>query len=257
MEAEKSIIGEIVEKYENYTRASFIRLLRKLKKSLENAVRLNHRRVLVISGDNPEISGILTARSLVEFSKVLKKLGTSTESNIEVLYVYHSDMPHARLRRGIVEELVKRKTKKVKIKFIDYSQSEDYLGTTFNSLVMDLNEDLRPNDLGRMIGVVKGGGLIVLQTPSWNGWDKKLTLFQLSLATPQHPREEVRNIFKKWFKMKLKEHHGIFIYDADNFRTIKSCIDKRIEVLPASSHRSIVIPENCLLYTSPSPRDRG
>ena len=76
-----------------------------------------------------------------------------------------------------------------------------------------MTNDLKPNDVGRLVGVVEGGGLIILQTPPWDSWDTTMTLFKKNLLVPGY--NESRHIFIRWFKRKLMEHKNIFIYDSD------------------------------------------
>ncbi|MCD6301475.1 MAG: tRNA(Met) cytidine acetyltransferase, partial [Staphylothermus sp.] len=122
-----------------------------------------------------------------------------------------------------------------------YERSERYLGSTFSFLVMDLTKDLKPNDLGRLIGIVEGGGLIIFLVPPWDEWDNFMTIFKRTLTIPQFP--EPRHIFISWIKNKLLELEGIGIYDAQNKRVIKKYELKRsIKTV----ERKIKIPEKTL-----------
>jgi len=79
---------------------------------------------------------------------------------------------------------------------------------------MDLTRDFKPNDVGRLVGIVEGGGIIVFLIPNWDQWDTFNTIFKETLTVPQFP--EPRHVFLTWIKKKLLEHDGIGIYDVDN-----------------------------------------
>jgi len=84
---------------------------------------------------------------------------------------------------------------------------------------MDLTRDFKPNDVGRLVGIVEGGGIIVFLIPNWDQWDTFNTIFKETLTVPQFP--EPRHVFLTWIKKKLLEHDGIGIYDVDNNKVIK------------------------------------
>ncbi len=212
-------VREVIRNYTKYVPTSFNRLLRKLFKDMENAVKARHRRMLVVSGEDPYIVGALVAKTLVIFDKFYR-IKLKIKDELPVLYVFHHEFGDARIRKDIVKEVVKEKTRSVKLKIIMYEESEAYLGTTFKALVLDLTNDLKPNDLGRLVGTVEGGGLIILMVPSWNKWDTMLTLFKKTLTIPQKP--EPRHIFITWVKRKIMEHEGIYVYDADQRKILKA-----------------------------------
>jgi len=245
-------IKAVVEKYRDYVPASYIKMLRKLSKDIENAIKAKHRRLLVISSSEPYIHGILAARTIITYEKKLKSQGVTDE--IKTLYVFHSEFSDARIRKDVFKEIVKDKCRKVKLTIITYEEGEAYLGTTFKVLVMDLVNDLRPNDLGRLIGIIEGGGLVILLVPKWSTWDTYLTLFKKTLTIPQKPNP--RHIFISWVKRKLLEHPGIYIYDADERKVIKASEFKGSEYV----RKELVIPEKIIfpkeLYTLALTQDQ-
>ena len=218
--------------------SSYIKLLRKLKDSLKVAFKLNHRRMVVLSGSDFEKQAYLLAKTVLVFYKYWKSM---VKTYPRIAYFLHKDMPKERMKAEIVSEILKAKTKKLEFELVDYKDSEEYLGTTYDMLILDLTSNLKPNDIGRLIGIVRGGGLVLLLIPEWDEWEKTLTLFQRELATPQHPENEVRQIFKKWFKRKLLEHRGIFIYNVDKRKTIKTLKEELPE--KASKKEEMKIPE--------------
>ncbi len=225
-----------------YIPASFQRLLRKLGKAIEAGVKANHRRLLVISGEDPILVGALAARAILFFERVYKRVRGREE--IPILYVFHDEFNDAKLRKEIVKRTVKEKGTMTTLRIARYEESEQFLGTTFKGLVLDLVNDLKPNDVGRLVGVVEGGGLIILMVPPWSKWDTWMTLFKRNLVVPGF--EEPRHIFIKWFKSKLMEHRGIFIYNADERKVLK--IDEEATKPPATAYeRRIRFPRKTRL----------
>ncbi len=205
---------------------------------LTKAFKRRHRVLVVLSGDDPKKIGILTADMLITFIRFWKRV--AKREGPCMLYVYHDEFDDAVLRERVAKRLVKRYIKKrkidAKLEIAVYEASERYLGTTYQALVMDLTNSLKPNDVGRLVGVVEGGGIVVLQTPNWHDWHNRKNLFQMMLAVPQYP--EPRKVFVRWFKEITLDCDGVFVYDADN--------DEIIAANPArvtrESRREIEIP---------------
>jgi len=119
-----------------------------------------------------------------------------------------------------------------------YEKTDRYLGTTFDVLVLDLNDDLKPNDIGRLVEIVRGGGLIVLLVPEWSSWDSKLTIFKQKLLVPGF--NEPRHVFIRWFKFTMTSADNVVIYDVVRKKVIYA--GKIARPLETSS-RNIVIPK--------------
>lgn len=218
--------------------ASYQRFLRAYGKEAQKLVSDRYRAMIVISGKDPELLGLLASKAILYYEKQRRKHDKRKEYT--GLYVYHDEFDDAVFMKEVFEKMVS-KAKYTAFKFSIYEKSERYLGSTFSFLVMDLTKDLKPNDLGRLVGIVEGGGLIIILTPSWNEWDNFMTIFKRNLTIPQFP--EPRHIFIKWIKRKLLEHDGIGIYDADNKRTIK-----KLGKIPSSKTKreKIKIPEKTI-----------
>ncbi len=215
-------------------------MLTDLGKIAKHLIEARVRVLLVISGSEPEKLGFLAARVIEYYSKKYARSVNTRNSKLKGLYVYHDEFPEAIRMREVFEDRVSA-LKGVEFEYAVYEKSEKYLGTTFQFLVMDLTKDLKPNDVGRLIGIVEGGGLLIFLTPPWSEWDTFKTLFKETLTVPQFP--EPRHIFITWFKKKLLSHDGIAVYDADNDEVIKKLELKR-ELKPYG--RTIKIPEKTL-----------
>ncbi len=229
----EDIAKKIAEKLSEYTPSNFNKVLRKLSKGIERAIVSRHRRLLVISGSNPFKVGILAARALLFYERVYKRIRGKEE--LPLLYVFHDEFKDARIRKEIVKRAIKMKATLITSTIARYEESEKFLGTTFKILVLDLTNDLKPNDVGRLVSIVEGGGLVIFTVPSWDEWDRWMTIFKQNLVVPGF--SEPRHIFITWFKRKLMEHKGIYIYDADSDETIKAedypikrYIEKEIEI---------------------------
>ncbi len=216
--------------------SSFQRFLRLYGKKAQDLVRGKIRALMVISGNDPILLGLLAARAVSYYEKQRHKYDKSKYNG---LYIYHDEFDDANLMKEIFDKNLN--VKYTSFTYSVYERSERYLGSTFSFLIMDLTKDLKPNDLGRLIGIVEGGGLIVFLVPPWNEWDNFMTIFKRTLTIPQFP--EPRHIFISWVKNKLLEFEGIGIYDAQNKRVIKRYELKRSV---KTVERKIRIPERSL-----------
>ncbi len=238
-EIEKEAL-EVVSRLDRVAGNPALRVLKKVGRALRASIPSRVRVMLVVSGGDPRVVGAVTARALLYYERRYRKIAGRRPLNL--LYMFHDEFDDARLRKEIVKRAVKEKASLLQQTTARYEESEKYLGTTFQALVLDLTNDLKPNDVGRLIGVVEGGGLIILQAPPWDEWDTKLTLFKQNLVVPGHP--EPRHIFITWFKRKLLEHEeNIFVYDADKGELLSGTPIRRP---PSTSKKTLKIPEKTL-----------
>lgn len=211
-------LGVVRAKLREVATPDFSKFIKYLKQDFNVAVKSRHRRLLVISGSDPiKLAGI-TAQVLLHYLKFRVKL--LNDEKVSILHVFHDEFSDAKLIVNIIKKVLKKFGVGYSYETLVYEVSEKVLGTTYQVLVMDLTHDLKPNDVGRLLGIVEGGGLVVLLTPPINEWVNAKTLFRMSLTVPQHP--EPRYVFIKWFVRKLLEHKGIYIFDVDNGKLIKS-----------------------------------
>ncbi|PSP32207.1 tRNA(Met) cytidine acetyltransferase [Halobacteriales archaeon QH_10_67_22] len=95
------------------------------------------------------------------------------------------------------------------------TRAGELLGTTRESVVLDCHDELRPNALGRAVGAVDGGGLLVLLAPPLDAWPDRRDDFDEGLAVPPFDVSDVTGHFRRRFVSLLRAHRGIAILDAD------------------------------------------
>jgi tRNA(Met) cytidine acetyltransferase len=94
-------------------------------------------------------------------------------------------------------------------------RADTLLGTTRRMVVCDAHEGLSPNLLGRLAGVVDGGGLLVLLTPPLDEWSDRRTDFDERLAVPPFSAEAVTGRFRRRLVDVLRTHPGVAVVDVD------------------------------------------
>ncbi|WP_435097538.1 tRNA(Met) cytidine acetyltransferase TmcA [Halorubrum sp. N11] len=89
--------------------------------------------------------------------------------------------------------------------------ADELLGRTREVVVLDCHEQFVPNALGRSVGAVDGGGLLVLLTPDLDAWPAIRDRFDDSLAVPPSEIDDVTGRFRDRFVGTLRSHPGIAI----------------------------------------------
>ncbi|ALG82321.1 bifunctional p-loop ATPase/acetyltransferase [Halanaeroarchaeum sulfurireducens] len=98
---------------------------------------------------------------------------------------------------------------------VPVTRTDSILGTTQAAIVLDCHEACRPNALGRMVGAVDGGGLLVLVVPPLDEWAHRRDDFDEYLAVPPATVEDVDGRFRTRIVRTLRQHRGIAVYDVD------------------------------------------
>jgi tRNA(Met) cytidine acetyltransferase len=83
------------------------------------------------------------------------------------------------------------------------------LGRTREVVVLDCHDRFVPNALGRCVGAVDGGGLLVLLTPDLDAWPAVRDRFDESLAVPPYGIADVTGRFRERVVKTLRSHPGI------------------------------------------------
>jgi tRNA(Met) cytidine acetyltransferase len=179
--------------------------LSEVREELIKARRLGHRRLLVVMSDDDSRLVSATLDFLLEVGDLI------AEENL--LYAFHAFYSDGAMRREI---FARGAPKNIEVDYVSYHELDKILGRTYGACVADLVNNLEPNDLGRIMGVVRGGGLYILMMPSLRRLPEVVTRFQMNLVTPGYTVKDVRKLFERRFVEKLMVHEGIAIYDADS-----------------------------------------
>ncbi|MUV61267.1 tRNA(Met) cytidine acetyltransferase TmcA domain-containing protein, partial [Halobacterium sp. CBA1126] len=94
--------------------------------------------------------------------------------------------------------------------------ADELLGTTRDAVVFDAHEDCRPNALGRVVGAVDGGGLLLLLAPPLDEWPARRDAFDEGLAVPPFDVADVAGRFRRRLVDTLRAHRGIAVYDVNS-----------------------------------------
>lgn len=104
----------------------------------------------------------------------------------------------------------------MKINGIDCFHLKDcgkLLGTTYDAIILDIYYSLQPSDIGKLYGIVRGGGLIFLIIPELEKWKNMINRYHQRILTPPYKEKDMRKNFIPWFVEKLKKHNGIAIIE--------------------------------------------
>jgi tRNA(Met) cytidine acetyltransferase len=154
------------------------------RRLLAEAEGANERRVLVLAGDRD--AGVRAADRVLDALPVALT-DTSLVSTRDALACEHVPVRNA----------------------------DRLLGTTRRAVVFDAHEDCRPNALGRVVGAVDGGGLLVLLAPSLDDWHGFRDEFDAGLAVPPFDTSDVTGRFRRRLVDTLRTHPGIAVYAVD------------------------------------------
>ncbi|MGC9105538.1 MAG: GNAT family N-acetyltransferase [Thermoprotei archaeon] len=156
---------------------------------------LGYRGLVIIEGEDYGDALISLLRSVKE------KVGPS-----RVVYAFHPWMEGAKDRLREVRSLFDG------VKDVDYSHSEDVLGSTFELAILDCVDDFRPNYLARIIDTVKGGGLAIVYSDDLSSPKK---LYKSTLIRGG----SVDSLFEKRFRRLAKSKEGIaYVGETTRFR---------------------------------------
>jgi Predicted P-loop ATPase fused to an acetyltransferase len=167
-----------------------------LEDFIRSGVKANHRRMVVLVGSSNET----VAKSAAEVVRFF--LGVTNMGN--GIYLYQPEYGDARERLRFFTDGMSN----VKFKPTPFKDTKLLLGQTLDYAVIDLFNDLKPNDVGRVGSVVRGGGIYVVMMPPMDKWLRVITKFQTKLITPPHKPEEVRQYLKVRFWDSLMKSEG-------------------------------------------------
>jgi len=197
-------------------------VLKLTETALAQALENFHRRMILIEGDTlrkAEMAGILAGASARVLNDVIeemvkKRLRDEGDERIELLYATDAlgEDTYGRKRyeafRKHFDVLAGSNTD---VTAVTFKHTRDILGRTFDILVLDMSYDYSPNDLGRLIETVRGGGLVFILAHPFEKWKKMWTGFHKSLVTPPYTIDDVKKRFNRRLIRKFTEHDGIYI----------------------------------------------
>ncbi len=193
-------------------------LIENLEKFIEQGLQLNHRRLIVLSGVSDDKIIDYCINILKKFSSIWKKF---RQEKPHGLFMYQHDSSGSCKRFEIFRRKSQSITQDVSVDFRPYKDTDKLLGSTYDFAILDLIDNLKPNDVGRLGGVVRGGGIYIMIVRPLEVWIKFLTKFQEQLLVPQYGPQDVRHLLKRRFWKKILEHDGICVIDTDNDIFIK------------------------------------
>ncbi|WP_227131239.1 tRNA(Met) cytidine acetyltransferase TmcA [Halorubellus salinus] len=92
----------------------------------------------------------------------------------------------------------------------------ELLGRTREVVVLDCHAECRPNALGRVVGVVDGGGLLVVLAPDVDAWPDIRDGFDEGMAVPPFGLEDVTGHFRRRLVALARAHRGVSVVDVDD-----------------------------------------
>lgn len=192
-----------------------------LKELKREAFRLNERR-LVIFGTHEDIT--------YHLASLLDPIRKKDE---KILVVTDED------ENGIL--LAKYCKKFFKADTIFYKETSKTLGTTYDYLIMDIRHNLNPDDFGRLIDIVRGGGLIFIISYPIDEIASNITRFHRKLLISKYTEKDLKMYFTKRFVRKIFEHQGISIIEIKNekFELLKNGLTKKTQEI---EKKKIIFP---------------
>ena len=89
--------------------------------------------------------------------------------------------------------------------------ADELLGRTREAVVLDCHERFVPDALGRAVGAVDGGGLLILLTPPLDDWPAVRDRLDDSLAVPPYGVGDVTGRFRERLVGTLRTHPGVAV----------------------------------------------
>ncbi len=199
------------------SKTSFLTMFRK---AMKTAIKINQRRLFVISGNDTDKSLKYVYLALKEYTKVNDK-----ETELRIVYSCSDpenepELSNWRKLKSLMED-DNTVFARYKLDVIAYKNSQFVMGQTYNVAILDLTVDLHPNDIGRIIETVSGGGFIILLVPSIENFADMKTRFHDYITTIPWTLEHVPGRFIKFFIRKLFQNHGVYIIDTENDKILK------------------------------------
>jgi tRNA(Met) cytidine acetyltransferase len=154
--------------------------------------------------------GALLAEAERADQRRLLVLAGGREAGYDAIAPLLADLPLGRDRTTLVGPV-----DRLGCEWLPQARAGELLGTTRDAVVLDAHEGLGPNALGRVVGAVDGGGLLVVLAPPLDDWPGVRGGFDRSLAVPPFDVGAVTGRFRERLVGTLRAHPGIAIADVD------------------------------------------
>ncbi len=165
-----------------------------LASSIKDSIERNYRNLVFIQ-----------RKDSFELVREIIKLYVGINENASIIYGFHPWIKEAKERmRRLREEL-----EEYRFEDADYSNSEWFMGNSYDVVVMDLMDNFQPNNIGRMVELCRGGGLVILYTDDL----KENKLFRNTILR----NGKVSSLYEDRFLRKLREHEGIFLAESEGY----------------------------------------
>ncbi|MEM1782578.1 MAG: GNAT family N-acetyltransferase [Nanopusillaceae archaeon] len=211
-------------------------ILNELRKMFCNNFLRNHRGIIVLSGKKYKK---YIDKIIEEYKNFLKEQYV----DLKILFVTEDFYGDFSKRYEEINEIFKKYN--FNLEKGKYSESEKYMGKTYEILILDMYKSLTPDYIGRLIGTVSGKGLIIFLIEDFGNFENIRTIFHQHLLTPPYKIDDVRNLFEIRFKRKLIEHENILIIDTERDIILKNLsYDCDISKIIPKVKKVTKLPEN-------------
>ena len=102
------------------------------------------------------------------------------------------------------------------------SNASELLGTTRDAVALDTHGGLQPNALGKVVGTVDGGGLLIVLAPQLSVWLDRHDEFDDSLVVPPFSPADVTGRFRRRLVETLHVHRGIAIVNLETRQIVEN-----------------------------------
>ncbi|MEM4700945.1 MAG: GNAT family N-acetyltransferase [Candidatus Bathyarchaeia archaeon] len=184
---------------------------RLLTEMMKEALRAFHRRLLVVYGED----ALNVLAYIVSKHQALKGQG---EEKVVFVYDEESDTAVSTFEK-LTGKLDVLGSSVGNVKRYTYEDTHRIMGTTNDILILDMSKGARPNDLGRLIETVRGGGLAILYNLDLKVEKPWSTSTHKKLVSPPYAESDLKNRFEKLFVRKILEHPCTWILE--NWKIVK------------------------------------
>ncbi|MEM0481031.1 MAG: tRNA(Met) cytidine acetyltransferase TmcA domain-containing protein, partial [Candidatus Aenigmatarchaeota archaeon] len=176
-----------------------------------------------------------------EICEKLKKEATSQNERRLIVIITEKEFKEVFkiLERFVTENTLIVSYEKVEKGFwIEFKDSQKILGMTFDNAIVDLRENIHPDDIGRIVDTIKGSGLIFFIIYDFEKTLDHIHNFKKNLV--YYSDEPARSIFEKRFIDKLLSSKCVTIVDLDKKQIlkvgsiVKEKIKKKVLIFPKS-----------------------